>query len=231
MPPLATILFSGTTRANMPLVHSFFESLVEPVQPARPTVDLAGSGSIGESTQDLLELARRGDQPALARLYARYLTPLRHWARGRLPSWARDLRDTEDLVQEALVQTFRRLDAFEHRGAGALYGYLRQAVINRVRDECRRANRRPGVVPLDPAAEAIGPSPLEEAVGAEAVARYDAALKRLSVSDREAIVARVEMGCSYQEIAEMLGKPTADAARVAVSRALVRLAEAMRHER
>jgi RNA polymerase sigma-70 factor (ECF subfamily) len=215
----------------MPLVHSFIESLVEPVQPRRQTEPSAGSGSIGESTQDLLELARRGDQPALARLYARYLTPLRHWARGRLPGWARDLRDTEDVVQEAIVQTFRRLDAFDHRGPGALHGYLRQAVINRVRDECRRVNRRPGVVPLDPAAEAFGPSPLEEAVGAEAVARYDAALARLPLADREGIVARVEMGCSYQEIAEMLEKPSADAARVAVSRALVRLAEEMKHER
>jgi DNA-directed RNA polymerase specialized sigma24 family protein len=39
------------------------------------------------------------------------------------------------------------------------------------------------------------------------------------------------MGFSYSEIAVMLGRPTADAARVAVARALVRLAEALNNAR
>ena len=54
-----------------------------------------------------------------------------------------------------------------------------------------------------------------------------AALTRLRTEEREAIVARVEMGLSYQEIAEALGKPTPEAARMAVSRALMRLAREM----
>ena len=37
----------------------------------------------------------------------------------------------------------------------------------------------------------------------------------------------MEMGLSYQEIAEALGKPTPEAARMAVSRALMRLAREM----
>ena len=44
----------------------------------------------------------------------------------------------------------------------------------------------------------------------------------------EAVIARIEMGCSYAEVAELMGKPSADAARMMVSRALVRLAEEMR---
>jgi DNA-directed RNA polymerase specialized sigma24 family protein len=36
------------------------------------------------------------------------------------------------------------------------------------------------------------------------------------------------MGYSYEELAQVLGKPTADAARKAAQRALVRLAEEMR---
>jgi DNA-directed RNA polymerase specialized sigma24 family protein len=36
------------------------------------------------------------------------------------------------------------------------------------------------------------------------------------------------MGCSYAEVAELMGKPSVDAARMAVSRALVKLAEEMR---
>ena len=50
---------------------------------ATPTTDL-------ESTFRLLERARTGDQDALNRLLARHVTPLRRWARGRLPKWARD---------------------------------------------------------------------------------------------------------------------------------------------
>jgi len=41
-------------------------------------------------------------------------------------------------------------------------------------------------------------------------------------------VSRVEFGMSYEEVAEVLGKPSANAARMAVVRALVRLAEEMK---
>ena len=42
------------------------------------------------------------------------------------------------------------------------------------------------------------------------------------------MIARIELGCSYAEVAELMDKPSADAARMTVSRALVRLAEEMR---
>lgn len=47
-----------------------------------------------ESTLSLLERARAGDDNALNDLFARYAPPLRRWASGRLPRWARDLSDT-----------------------------------------------------------------------------------------------------------------------------------------
>ena len=45
------------------------------------------------------------------------------------------------------------------------------------------------------------------------------------------MIGRLEMGFSYQELALALEKPTADAARKAAQRALVRLAEEMQRER
>ena len=66
--------------------------------------------------------------------------------------------------------------------------------------------------------------------GCTALAKYDRALERLDAETREAVIARIEMGCSYAEIAEAMGKPSPDAARMAVSRALVRLAEEMRRD-
>ena len=71
-------------------------------------------------------------------------------------------------------------------------------------------------------------SPLEETIGREAAARYVAALARLDPEEREVIIGRVEMECSYAELADMLGKPTPDAARKAARRALLRLAEEMK---
>ena len=68
-------------------------------------------------------------------------------------------------------------------------------------------------------------------LGAEHPGDREAALGRLRAEDREAIVARIEFGQSYDELALTLDKPSRDAARVAVSRALVRLAAEMKADR
>ena len=80
---------------------------------------------------------------------ARHVGPLRRWVSGRLPRWARDLADTDDLVQDTLLRTFKKMEGFEARGVGALQAYLRQAVMNRLRDELRRKGRAPAMVDLD----------------------------------------------------------------------------------
>ena len=95
-----------------------------------------------ESTLRLIERARAGDEEALEQLFTRHRIPLQRWASGRLPQWARDISDTDDLVQDTLLSTFKRIGDFEHRGAGALQAYLRQAVLNRIREELRRSARR-----------------------------------------------------------------------------------------
>ena len=182
-----------------------------------------------DSTFELVEKAKAGDRQALDRLFERSLPALRRWARGRLPAWSRDLMDTDDLVQETAVRAITRIGAFEPRREGSLQAYLRQAVANRIRDEIRRRKRMPAPVELDENHATPEASPLEAAIGVEAVDRYEAALARLRPEDREAIVARIEMNCSYDEVARALGKPSLDAARMAVSRALVRLAQEMSH--
>jgi len=189
---------------------------------------------VDESSVDLLAKARKGDGDALERLLVRLLPRLRHWASGRLPAWARDRGDTDDLVQETVVQTLRKIEAFTPDHDGALQAYLRQAVLNRIRDAIRRAHRRPEAVDLGQLGEgpqdegARGASPLELAIGRESIERYEAALASLRDQDREAIIGRIELGLTYDELALALEKPTGQAARVAVHRALLRLAEAMR---
>lgn len=183
--------------------------------------------STDDDTIDLLQRARAGDQTAVEELFARHLPPLKRWASGRLPRWARDISDTSDLVQETMMQTFKRLDAFEPRGEGALQAYLRQAVINRIRNQMRNASVRPAGTSLESNVPDEGTSPIEAAIRQETFERYEAALNRLLPDEREAIVTRVEFGLSFAEVAQVLGKPSADAARMAVVRALVRLAEEM----
>jgi DNA-directed RNA polymerase specialized sigma24 family protein len=79
--------------------------------------------------------------------------------------------------------------------------------------------------------EDSSPSPLENAIGAEALERYERALAQLEAEDQDLIIGKVELGFTNEELATALGKPTADAARKAAQRALVRLAEAMSRER
>lgn len=184
-----------------------------------------------ESTHDLLVRARAGESTAIELLFARCLPAVNRWARGRLPQYARRLSDTQDLVQEAVLHTLRHLADFEPRHQGALQAYLRQAVANRIRDEIRRVHRRPNQVDLSETYADAAPSPLERAIGAEGIERYEAALSRLAPAEREAIVARIELQQSYEEVAIALGKPTANAARIAVTRALGRLVKELGHER
>jgi len=180
-----------------------------------------------ESTFLLIEQIRAGDRSALDRLLRRFLPLLTRWASGRLPRGVRDLSDTEDLVQETIISALRHIDHIEIRGEGALQAYLRRAVLNRIRDELRRHGRRGAVETLDENVRAKEDSPLEIAIGNEALERYEAALSRLSAGDREAVIARIELGQTYAEIASALGKPSTEAARMAVNRALARLARLM----
>jgi RNA polymerase sigma factor (sigma-70 family) len=177
------------------------------------------------TTIELLARARAGDDRAMDEVFARSIPPLKRWARGRLPGWARDMLDTDDLVQETVIATLRQIDVFEYRADAALQAYLRQAVLNRIRNEIRRAQRHPVTVQIDDAPTDPAPSPLEALVGKQALEMYDDALGKLSAEEREAVIGRVELGLSYAELARATGRPSPDAARMAVGRALLKLAK------
>ena len=185
-----------------------------------------GGGSLPhETTTVLIAKARSGDIPAGQRLFARLMPVLKRWAHHRFSSRLRDARDTEDLVQDVLLRAFRRIDEFESRGEGAFLAYLRQILLNAVRDEARRAERRGGQpVPLEDDVADRAPSAVERAIGADRLRRFEEALRTLPEEQQQAVILRVEFGYSHERIAEALGRPSADAARVMVSRALVQLA-------
>jgi RNA polymerase sigma-70 factor (ECF subfamily) len=201
------------------------------VRPPGPLSDTAAVSANSESTIDLVIRARAGDQAATSALFDRYGARLRRWAHGRLPAAARGAMESQDLVQETLARVFQRLPAFEPRHAGAFRDYVWTTLWNCIRDIARTYQRRGPSDALDFDIADSAPTPLEEAMGREVFARYEAAMERLRPDEREAIIARIELGLSHAEVADALGKPSAAAAHMAVSRALMRLAREMAHDR
>jgi len=180
-----------------------------------------------ESTATLLDRVRTGDRAARERLFARMLPLLTRWAHRRLPQRARDLAETDDLVQMAMGRALARIEGFEPQREGAFLAYLRQILRNLVRDELRRVRSR-SRESLTESYEDPEPSPLERTVRREVLERYETALQRLSEETREAVLLRMEFHYTYPQIAEALGKPSADAARMMVGRGMVELARRMR---
>ena len=101
--------------------------------------------------------------------------------------------------------------------------------MNRIKNEYRRVARRPDPVEADEHIRDQTPSPLETAIGRDALDDYERALGRIRESDRALVILRLEMNYSYQSIADATGRPSADAARMATGRAILQLAREMRH--
>lgn len=191
--------------------------------PSRPE-----DGPDSGSSLRLLLRARNGDREALDQLFGRLLPSLKRWTRGRFPRWARDGMGTTDVVQDAALNVLKRLGSFEPRRRGGLRAYLRQAVQNRIRDLIRHRVRRGGA-PEDVSELAIPSreSPWSDLVSRDEAERYLDGLSRLSSEDQVLIVGRIDLGYDYDQLALVSGRSGPDAARMAVRRAIERLAREM----
>ncbi len=184
-----------------------------------------------EKTADLLTRIRAGDPRAREILARRYLNDLRRLAHGRLPRAARGMIDTGDLVQKTVIRALDHLEAFESRGEGAYLAYLRTILYNLIHDEARRVRRVPGQEELSEDLAHADPSPLDETIGRERVEAYEKALESLTPQQQQAVICRVEYGMTYEEVRRAIDAPSANAARMLIGRALVRLAQEMKAHR
>jgi RNA polymerase sigma factor (sigma-70 family) len=172
-----------------------------------------------------------GDGQAARELHQRYGGMLEAFLRERLPVSARKLLDTVDLSQEVWTKALAELDGFRGESAGSFWWFLRRIAGNHLTDVYRRAGVRereepmPGESGLAPAAP--GQTPSVEMIQKEAVEAFDQSLEIVGEKERNAVLLRLELDQSWEAIALDCGFVSADAARMAVNRALRRISEEM----
>jgi RNA polymerase sigma factor (sigma-70 family) len=195
------------------------------LKPEPPESDAIRTGS-----EELIRRFQAGEDHALNQLWARYLPRLTRWASGRLPRVSRTDTNTDDLIQETFVRSLAHMRTLRPQDGRSLFAYFRKVVLNQIRDHARRVHFRSRQEELLPEGHAADePSPLEQLMGKEVMERYERALSTLSEDDQHLIVAFVELRCTDREIAELFEKPSVDAARMARTRAVTRLANVMAH--
>jgi DNA-directed RNA polymerase specialized sigma24 family protein len=163
-------------------------------------------------------------------LSERYSFHLERWTHGRTPMWARGAFNPRDVVQETLMQVALRGGDGVAGPDQAVLDCLRRALYDNVLLKVHLARR--ATAELRQAVKSSAELHLHDpALGAELLKRYEAGLRRLKPLDREAIIARAELGLPWSEVTELLQKTGVAAARMTVSRALIRLAREMAYER
>jgi RNA polymerase sigma-70 factor, ECF subfamily len=134
-----------------------------------------------------------------------------------------------DVVQEAFVQAFVKLDTFHH--SSAFYTWLYRIAFNIA---VSRQRRHKPIASVEQTRELTGEEPLGHGDGPsrrleqqERVAQVQAALSRLTDEHRRVLVLREIDGCAYEAIAEVLEVPVGTV-RSRLHRARLELREQLR---
>ncbi len=184
-------------------------------------------------TVELVRRTQQGDAAAREALFARYGGRVLAIARARLGAKLRGALDSGDILQEALLEALRGLERFEMRDESSLIRWLAQLVEHRITARASyhgAAKRAAPLVPMEGARELAShhAGPATELELRESSASVHSALAELPERQRELVLLRDYAGASWDEIATSIGAPTAAAARMLHSRALVKLGELLR---
>jgi RNA polymerase sigma-70 factor (ECF subfamily) len=155
---------------------------------------------------DLIARWKAGEQRAATLLVERHAHAV---ARFVASIGARN--DVDELVQDTFVRAFGSLDGF--RGDSALRTWLFTIARRLVLDRRRSIRRRGEQVEVQEADVATEYDALDGVVADETQMRLRRAMARLTPTQREVFVLRVNEGMSYKEIADTVGT-TEGAARV-----------------
>ena len=155
---------------------------------------------------ELIAQWKAGDQRAASELVERHAAAL---ARFAASSGARE--DIDELVQDTFVRAFSSLDGF--RGESSFRTWLFTIERRLLMDRRRAERRRPIKTEIGEGDAATEYDALDHMLASEAHAKVRNALDRLTPTQREVFVLRVNEGLSYKEIAEAVST-TEGAARV-----------------
>ena len=198
------------------------------------------------STQLLIQQVQEGDRAALDELCARYLPRVLAAVRIRLGAKLRQKLESSDIVQDVMIEAFRKVKSFDFATEGAFLKYLNRVVENRIRDQADRwatqkrdvtrevpldKSRSPDLgIPLIQVGDRAARTPSSIVSLSEDMDKLVEAMDRLgqqSEDYRELIIAAEIEGRSYKEIAEDAGS-TPDAVRMKLTRAKTALAKVYR---
>lgn len=200
-----------------------------------------------EKTTTLLLAARQGDEDAVNQLLERHRAPIRRLVEMRLDRRVQRRVDVSDVVQDVMIEASGRLEKYLDDPVMAFHLWLRQIAWDRIIDTYRRhrvsAKRnmdreQPLTVPagmdqssMELAVQLCDPAmtPSARATQRDITSKVEAAIDRLSDSDREVILMRHYEHLSNLEIAEVLGLNPA-AASMRYLRAVRRLREMLEKE-
>jgi RNA polymerase sigma-70 factor (ECF subfamily) len=188
-----------------------------------------------DETQRLLLQVRVGAAHARDLLFERHRPYLRRLIALRLDPNLRPRVDPSDVVQEAQLEAFRRLDAYLRQPALPFRLWLRQIAYDRLLmlrryhvEAAKRATGRESPFPdrssllLARQFLATGSSPSQHLIRREFVRRVREAVQHLPDDDREVLILRKLEGLSNQETAGVLDIDPATASR-RFGRAVLRL--------
>jgi RNA polymerase sigma-70 factor (ECF subfamily) len=193
---------------------------------------------------DLVRHAQAGELAAYGELFARYYPRVRALVRQRIDQGMRKDIDSDDLLQEAMLDAIRGFERFEVRSRRELIGWFARIIENRMRSVGRHMHAqkrdRAKEVPLGYVADyleqsnadfqpqADTPGPQQLATEREEVERLQECLDELEEDQRRVLLLRHRHNLSWGTIAQELGRPSADSARMQYTRARIALQKALR---
>ena len=191
---------------------------------------MLGAARSMSETARLLESARAGDRQALDSVYARHQGRLLHFIRASMSGLAHRV-SPEDILQETLLESARKIDAFEPRGPASFYRWLVGIARFKLAEAARsqRAKKRSSEEPLDRTPAANETSPSGRAIRGEQVGHLRDALASLPQRQADAVRLRYLEALSLAESASRLGCSEA-AVKALVSRGLMELARRIHEE-
>ncbi len=164
--------------------------------------------------QEIVALARGGEEPAYRELVRRYERPLF----SLLYRMVRDRELAEDLAQETFVKALNAIESYrpEYKFSSWIFKIANNAAIDHLRrrelDTLSLEGSPHAETPeaIEATALQIGDrqeSPLDEVEARELGGEIEAAIAKLRPEYRSCILLRHVEGRAYEEIAEILGLP------------------------